>query len=133
MKLKEIPRDKLIIRPSRQLFFGGGELWCEELDALSVHTDIVCDKFREDLRQIQRPSTPSRIVVNLSETLITEEVARTICGGLISSGNTVTKAAFTGLDRASKKLFIKELSGAQFVYTFLSDYEKAKEWAVSSD
>ena len=36
--IKEIPIEKLVVRPSMKLDFMGGEIWFEQLDALSVHT-----------------------------------------------------------------------------------------------
>lgn len=130
MKIKEIPREKLIIRPSMPMFFGGGEIWFEQLDALSVYTDIVTEKFLVDMKDIVRPSTPSRIAVNLNETLDDENVAEVICGGLSSAGKNVQRVVFVGLDRNGKKLVERFLPETQFIYAFIDDYEKAKEWLV---
>lgn len=43
--MKVIQRDKLIIRQSMSMFFGGGEIFFIQLDSLSIYTQLVKKKF----------------------------------------------------------------------------------------
>lgn len=105
--IKFIPRDKLIIRRSFAMFFGEGEIWCEDLDALSVHTDLVKNKFLQDMKSVRRPSTPSVVAMNLNETLITSDLAVIFARTLQEAGYAVTRVVYTGLDSKGKKLIKK--------------------------
>lgn len=131
-KTKIISKESLIIRPSMAMFFGGGEIWFEQLDALSVHTDIVKEKFIGDLKTIRKPSSPSRIAVNLNETLVDRETAEIIATELLMSEGFITKIAFVGLDFYAKAMFeaVFRKYKCPFVYKYFSDYERAKEWLV---
>ncbi|MFA9382012.1 MAG: hypothetical protein ACERKO_13235 [Acetanaerobacterium sp.] len=130
--MKMIPKQDLIIRESMSLPFGGAEIWFEELDALSVHTEVAAEKFKRDLSAIRRPSTSSLIAVNLCETLVTESLADLVVSQLISVGR-IRKVAFVGLT-AAMRLHIGSLLKKRdcfFAYGFFSDYEQAKVWLVS--
>jgi hypothetical protein len=131
-KTKIIPRESLIVRPSMSLYFGGGEIWFEQLDALSVYTDIVKDKFLGDLKTIRKPSSPSRIAVNLNETFVDHELAELIAKELLMSEGFITKIAFVGLDSKAKSMLeaVFKKFKCFFEYKYFSDYEKSKEWLV---
>lgn len=47
--MKYIAKENLDIRPSFAMAFAGGEIYFILLDSMSVHTDIVMRKFREDI------------------------------------------------------------------------------------
>ncbi len=131
--MKFIDRDRLIIRESFAMYYGGGQIWFEQLDALSIHKDIVRDKFLKDLEIIRRPSTPAFLAVNLNETLVEKDIAEMIANGLWKVERQILKVAFIGLDREGRKLIKKALQSYvedKFVYHFFEDYEKAKEWLV---
>ena len=49
--MKIIDREKLIVRKSMRLPFRNTEIWGEELDALSIYTDVVREKFLEDMKE----------------------------------------------------------------------------------
>ena len=131
--MKFIDRDRLIIRESFAMYYGGGQIWFEQLDALSIHKDIVRDKFLKDLEIIRRPSTPAFLAVNLNETQVEKDIAEMIANGLWKVERQILKVAFIGLDREGRKLIKKALQSYvedKFVYHFFEDYEKAKEWLV---
>lgn len=131
--MKYIDRDQLIIRESFAMYFGGGQIWFEQLDALSVHKDIVKEKFIKDLEVIRRPSAPAFLAVNLNETLVDEDIAGMIVAGLRMVERRILKVVFVGLNKEGKKLLKKALRNFmedKFVYQFIDDYEKAKEWLV---
>ncbi len=131
--MKYIDRDQLIIRESFAMYFGGGQIWFEQLDALSVHKDIVKEKFIKDLEVIRRPSAPAFLAVNLNETLVDEDIAGMIVTGLRMVERRILKVVFVGLNKEGKKLLKKALRNFtedKFVYQFINDYEKAKEWLV---
>jgi hypothetical protein len=131
--MKMIERDKLIIRESFAMYYGGGEIWFEQLDALSVHKEVVKEKFLKDLDMIRRPSSPAFLAVNLNETLVDEELSEVIVNGLWNIGRRIIKVVFVGLDKTGKKLIRNKLRSRtedKFVYSFMDDYEQAKEWLV---
>lgn len=131
--MKFIDKDLLIIRESFAMYYGGGQIWFEQLDALSVHKDIVKEKFLKDLEVIRRPSAPAFLAINLNETLVDEEIAGVITDGLCKVERRIIKVVFVGLSRDGKKLMKKALKSYmedKFVYHFMDDYEKAKEWLV---
>ena len=135
MKMKIIPKEDLIVRESMSLFFGGGEIWFEQLDALSIHKDIILDKFMKDMETIKRPSSPALIGINLDETFVDKEIADTIISKLSQASQFVRKVVFVGLDSKGKKQMKKSIDNnlvpIRFVYTFINDYELAKEWLVN--
>lgn len=132
--MKFIPKDKLILRESRAMFYGGGEIWVEDLDALSIHKDILLSKLQEDMKKICKPSAPSLVAVNLSETLVDEEVAEVFAKELCGGGEFIRKVVFVGLRGRRKALVRRALRARErppaFVYTFENDYEKAKQWLM---
>jgi len=68
----EMKRENLIIRKSFAISHNNGDIWAENLDALYDFNDVVESKFLDDIKIIKRPSTPSIIAINLSETVITK-------------------------------------------------------------
>ena len=135
MRMKIISKEDLIVRESMSMFFGGGEIWFEQLDALSIHKDIILDKFIKDMESIKRPSSPALIGINLDESIVDKEIADTIINNLSQSNRFVRKVVFVGLNSKGKKLIKqsieKNINPLGFVYTFINDYEKAKEWLVN--
>lgn len=132
--MKYIDKKDLIVRESFSMAYKGGEIWFEQLDALSVHADIVMEKFSRDLNLIKRPSLTGLIAVNINETLINEDMAETIVKEFTNLTK-IRKVVFVGVTREIKKIMkqflIKEAFNLKFIYTFIDDYEKAKEWLVS--
>ena len=130
--MKEIPREKLIIRKSFKLPFSGGEIWGEELDRLNIHTDVVIEKFLKDMVTIRMPSSPGLIALHLNDTLVDEGLANVIVTELAKAKQAVHKVVFVGLNHTAKKLMkaILEKESVSFAYSFNNDYEKAKEWLV---
>lgn len=133
--MNTIPRDKLIVRKSFAMAFAGGEIWFEQLDALSVYKDIIKEKFTEDLKTIRRPSSPSLIAINLNETVVDGEIVSLIISGLYDARKYIRKVVFVGLEGSGKSLVkaaVKQIqSPMEFAYIFINDYEKAKEWLVN--
>jgi hypothetical protein len=130
--MKTIPKERLIIRQSFSLPYAGGEIWGEELDALSVYTDIVQDKFLKDLETIRRPSCPAFIAVNLTDTLVDEATATVIANGLTGVERPLKRIAFIGLDGRARRMLdalLKEKSSA-FSYAFFTGTEDAKQWLM---
>lgn len=131
--MKEIQKDRLIIRKSFKLPYSGSEIWGEELDGLNVYTDIVIDKFLSDIVTIRMPSSPGLIAIHLKSTLVNEQLADIMVTELAGVKRPLQKVVFVGLDRAAQKLVKAKLDkvGAAFTYNFINDYEKAKEWLVN--
>lgn len=131
--MKKIEKDNLVIRNSFQLAYAGSEIWCEELDALSIHTDVVSEKFLKDMVTIRKPSTPGLIAIHLNETLVDNDLVNIIVPELKKSENSIHKVVFIGLNRSAQKIMKSTLekAGVSFAFNFYSDYEKAKEWLVN--
>lgn len=131
-RVQEIPREALIIRPSFALPYGNAEIWCEELDGLSVYSDVVVEKFLADMRDIRRPSTPGLIAINLAGTQLDAELLALFAEQLCAAGDAVRRVAFVGLARLAKRVLRRELQMRRcgFVYACLVDFEQAKEWLV---
>ncbi len=128
--MKIIERDRLIIRQSMNLPFNNTEIWGEELDALSVYTDVVKEKFLKDMEIIKKQSSPSLIAVHLNETLVDSELVELIVTELVKAGKSVRKVVFVGLDKQTEKMFkamIKKRN-AEYSFYFIDDYEKGKQW-----
>jgi hypothetical protein len=130
--MKKILKENLIIRNSFKLPFSCSEIWGEELDGLNIYTDVVIDKFLRDMVTIRKPSSPGLIAIHLNETLVEENLVNIIVTELKKAENSIQKVVFVGLNRTSQKLMKSSIGlvGASFVYAFINDYEKAKEWLV---
>ncbi len=133
--MKKILKEDLIIRNSFKLPFSGSEIWGEELDGLNIYTDVVINKFMRDMVTIRKPSSPGLIAIHLNETLVEENLVNIIVTELKKAENSIQKVVFVGLNRTSQKLMKAsiEIVGVSFVYTFINDYEKAKEWLVNKN
>ena len=133
--MKKILKEDLIIRNSFKLPFSGSEIWSEELDGLSIYTDIVIDKFLRDMVTIRKPSSPGLIAIHLNETLVEENLVNIIVTELKKAESSIQKVVFVGLNRTSQKLMkaSMEVVGVSFGYIFINDYEKAKEWLVNKN
>ncbi len=130
--MKEIAKEDLIIRRSFPLPYANTEIWCFELDSLSVHTDIMVSKFLQELPAIRRPSAPSLVFINLAQTLVTKESADIMISRLLSISR-LKKVAFVGLSVAIRTYLGARLNkhDGLFAYGFFSDLEQAKVWLVS--
>jgi hypothetical protein len=130
--MKIISKQDLILRDSFALPFAGGEIWCTELDSLSIHTDVAKKKFLKDMETIRKPSSPAFISINLTDTLVDSALAGLIVNALYTLSKPILKVAVTGLDRTGTGLFkalLKKQAGA-IPCNFFTDVEKAKEWLI---
>lgn len=93
--MKFIAKEDLIIRRSFSLPYANTEIWCCGIDSLSVHTDVAINKFLQELPEMYRPSAPSIVFINLSETLVNKEFAELMVTRLIPLGR-LKKIAFVG-------------------------------------
>ncbi len=116
-----------IVKKSFELPFQGGQIWCEHLDGMGACEAEVIRKFVVDICSFSRPSVSSFMIINLDETVITEQIAETIIIGLLETKKSIKKIAFVGVDNRWRRSFgvIRKIG---IDITFLSDYEKAKEW-----
>lgn len=130
--MKIISKDNLIIRDSFKSPYAGGEIWYESLDALSIYTELVREKFLKDMETIRRPSTPAFIVIHLHETLVDRDLAEVIVNQLSGVNRRLVKVVFVGIDHNVKRLFnslLKQVN-CTFSYQFIDDLEKAKKWLL---
>lgn len=117
-------------KKSFSLFYNGGEIWCEHLDALYQSTELLKQKFYEDLKEIKRPSTSSVIAINLDQTEVTEEILELIVGSLCKLEKPIKKIVFIGLNSSMKRYIRKTAKTTNILLTCIDDYEKAKEWLI---
>lgn len=123
-----------IRKKSFTIHFNDGEIWCEHLDSLGDHKKIVIDKFKEDLYEVSKTSTPSFIAVNLDETLVDREILELILYSYRDIDKDLKKVVFVGLSRRSKKLAKQVIASSDkkitYITNFIDDFENAKEWLV---
>lgn len=132
-KLEEARKKKSFV-----LQYNGGEIWAEHLDGLYTYKELVLEKFKQDIPQMMKPSGPSAIAVALTETKVDDEILKAIThvlqSGEQNADKTISKVAFVGLDRKSRRLLKKIVSENQdkmkFTIFCTDDFEKAKEWLV---
>ena len=100
---------------------------------MSIHTDIVIEKFLKDMETICRPSSSSSISINLNETLVQKDIAELIVYKLSNVKRYIIKVAFVGLDGTGKRLIKSSLKNENdsFCYRFIDDFKKTKEWLIS--
>ena len=124
-------KEKLVIRNSFSLPYRGGEIFGIELDALSIYRDIVQKKFLHDMETVRRPSTSSKIGINLLQTEIDETLAQCITSQLALVNKTGMRVAFV-VDRHGERLLRSALNNSQasFCRNFFRSYEAAKEWLI---
>ena len=112
--------------------FSGGEIWFEHLDGMYQYTDLVLEKLKNDSHIFLLPSKPSQIGFVLDETLITKAIVEKIVKLLCDERKRFMRVCFIGTDRKIQHMFRGALKGkSRFAFSFINDFEKAKEWLVS--
>lgn len=129
MDPRELPGFK---KKSFSLPFGGTEIWCEHLDGIHEYTDLAIEKLQSDYLQFKRPSMPSLIIIDIDETVVTDSLVSEIAKTLLADGKVIKRVCIVGADRKVKKKLSEALCAAHFVFGFNRDYQKAKEYMVSS-
>ena len=114
-------------KKSFELYYNGGSIWCEHLDAMGNCEDEVIAKFLGDVKFFSRPSVSSFMIINLDKTVITHRIADTIVTTIIDMDKAIRKIAFVGVNKRWHRSF-NDLKRKGIVFSFFSDYEKAKEW-----
>lgn len=117
-------------KKSFQLYFHGGEIWCEHLDSLYHQKDLLKQKFEQDLAIISRPSTSSFIAVNLDESEVNQEILKLIIDSFVMLTKPLRKVVFIGLNLKMKNYIKKKNAETVFAMACIDDFEKAKEWLV---
>lgn len=113
------------------LYYGGGEIWAEHLDGLYGYTNLAIEKFEKDYIECKRPSLPALIAINLDETDVNEELLNVLAERLLHGEKRFTKVVFVGVNRTAKNKIKNLFTEASFVYNFINDFEKAKEWLIN--
>lgn len=117
-------------KKSFSLSYNGGEIWCEHLDSLYDQTELLKQKFMEDLLQIQKPSSSSFIAVILNESDVDGEILDQIINEFSSLKRQLRKVVFIGLTMKLKRHVKKRIADTNFLMVCMDDLEKAKEWLV---
>ena len=117
-------------KKSFSLSYNGGEIWCEHLDSLYDQTELLKQKFMEDLLQIQKPSSSSFIAVVLNESDVDGEILDQIINEFSSLMRQLRKVVFIGLTMKLKRYVKKRSIDTNFLMVCMDDLEKAKEWLV---
>lgn len=114
------------------LYFGGGEIWFEHLDGMYQYTDLVLEKLKNDSHIFLLPSKPSQIGFVLDETLVTKDITQKIVNLLCDGQKRFMRVCFIGTDRKIQQMFRGALKDKNsFTFSFINDFEKAKEWLVN--
>ena len=119
-------------KKSFSMFFNGGEIWFEHLDSLYDQTELIKQKFTQDLLEIQRPSTSSFIAVILNESNINGEILDLIINEFSNLNKQLRKVVFIGLTMKMKRYVKKRSALTNFLIICMDDLEKAKEWLVKN-
>ncbi|MBE5995674.1 MAG: hypothetical protein E7247_25170 [Paenibacillaceae bacterium] len=119
-------------KKSFSMFFNGGEIWFEHLDSLYDQTELIKQKFTQDLLEIQRPSTSSFIAVIMDESNINGEILDLIINEFSNLNKQLRKVVFIGLTIKMKRYVKKRSAHTNFMIICMDDLEKAKEWLVKN-
>ncbi|MBE5979186.1 MAG: hypothetical protein E7249_08625 [Paenibacillaceae bacterium] len=119
-------------KKSFSMFFNGGEIWFEHLDALYDQAELIKQKFMQDLLVIQRPSTSSFIAVILNESNINGEILDLIINEFSVINKQLRKVVFIGLTLKMKRYVKKRSAHTNFLVICMDDLEKAKKWLVKN-
>jgi hypothetical protein len=119
-------------KKSFSLSYNGGEIWCEHLDALYDKTELLKQKFMEDLLQIQKPSSSSFIAVVVNESDIDGEILDQIINEFSNLKRQLRKVAFIGLTMKMKRYVKRRSAHTNFLIICMDDLEKAKEWLIKN-
>ena len=112
--------------------FRGGEIWFEHLDGIYQYTDLVLEKLKNDSHIFLLPSKPSQIGFVLDETVVTKAIADKIATLLCDGQKRFLRVCFIGTDRKIQQMLRNALKGkSSFAFSFINDFEIAKEWLVS--
>jgi hypothetical protein len=126
--------EKLIVRESFAMFYGGGKIFFVQLDGLHDHKELVMDKFARDMQTLKKPSSPSQMGLHLKDTVIDAEMVKSMLLQMNSPGQHMQKVAVVGLNWPDKRLFkhlLRDMNPpARFACDFFEDYEQAKMWLV---
>jgi hypothetical protein len=126
--------EKLIVRESFAMFFGGGKIFFVQLDGLHDHKALVMEKFERDMQTLKKPSAPSQMGLHLKDTAVDKEMVQSMLLQMNSPGQHMQKVAIVGLKWPDKRLFKRLLRDmdppARYAFDFFEDYEQAKMWLV---
>lgn len=122
-----------INKKSFELSYNGGTIWCEHLDSIGCMEAEVINKFMKDYKIFRRPSVSSYMIINLDETIVSEQIAECIVNGIIECTKRFRKIAFVGVSKKEQKQFerIKKESGV--LVSYFNDFEKTKEWVLKCE
>ena len=126
--------EKLIVRESFAMFYGGGKIYFVQLDGLHGHKALVMDKFARDMEAIKKPSAPSQMGLHLKDTVIDRDMAQSMLFQMNGPDQHIQKVAIVGLNWQDKRQFKRILRDmeppARYVCDFFEDYEQGKLWLV---
>ena len=117
-------------KKSFEINYNGGTIWCEHRDSMGNMEAEVINKFKEDYKTFSRPSVSSYMIINLDETIVSEQIVECIVNGIIECTKKFMKIAFVGVDKKQQKKFEKIKKEDGVMVSFWTDYEKAKEWVL---
>lgn len=117
-------------KKSFEINYNGGTIWCEHLDSMGNMEAEFINKFKEDYKTFSRPSVSSYMIINLDETIVSEQIVECIVNGIIECTKKFMKIAFVGVDKKQQKKFEKIKKEDGVMVSFWTDYEKAKEWVL---
>ncbi|MGN0480298.1 MAG: hypothetical protein ACI4EV_01870 [Lachnospiraceae bacterium] len=130
MKLINYKERAGINKKSFELYYNGGTIWCEHLDSMGNMEAEVINKFKEDCKTFSCLSVSSYMIINLDETVVSEQIAECIVNVILECRKRFIKIAFVGVDKKAQKQFEKIRKESSVMVSYLKDYEKAKEWVL---
>ena len=113
--------------------YSGGEIFCEHLDGIYQYENAVIEKIEKDSLIFLKPKSPSRLIINLDETEVSDKIVEKIISLLNVKFDKFVKVAFVGVNKkwiSYIRNFINEREH-NYIFKFFSDYEKSKEWVIA--
>lgn len=125
-------KERLNIRSSFSMWHRYGEIWIENLDCMYELEDLVIRTYLSHLKTIQSEESPSCIAINLENTQITEDIAKTIVVGLHEAGENIRQVAFVGVSKELQPLFVHYVRKYKvfFACRFFKQFHEAKNWLM---
>ena len=126
--------ERLIVRESFAMFFGGGKIFFVQLDGLGTHRELVMEKFYRDMETLLKPSMPSQMGLHLKDTAIDRDMMARMIIAMGAPGQHMQKVAVVGLPWRARRLWKRLQRSAdpqsRYALAFFEDYEQAKLWLI---
>lgn len=117
-------------KESFAISYNGKEIWCEQLDSLGKHTNMLMDKLSKDIKTIADPASASSIIMTFYDTEIDKSLLMYIFKQISKCDKKIKKIAVLGLPRKLTNEVPSISITSDYPIKCFSDLNKAKEWVM---